>query len=90
MKLTNSWLYFEVNELHGRTGFFARHRFAHAQITLFAKLVVGRANPRLKQLSGAGKSMIDSSVASCYEQIIFYYTLKPVSLGGICHHLPHS
>ena len=39
-------------------GFFAPHRFAHAQITLFAKMDVGRANPRLKQLSGAGKSMI--------------------------------
>jgi len=35
-----------------------RHRFVHAQITLFAKLDVGRANPQLKQLSGAGKSMI--------------------------------
>jgi len=30
----------------------------HAQIMLFAKLDVGRANPQLKQLSGAGKSMI--------------------------------
>ena len=80
MKLTNSWLYFEVNELHGRTGFFARHRFAHAQITLFVKLDVGRAKPRLKQLSGAGKSMIAQWLAAMNK---YFIDPRPIARYGL-------
>ena len=68
--------------------FFAHQRFAHAQITLFAKLDVGRAKPRPKQLSGAGKSRyairdyilhfemhvlhFRNAMPNLYEMLVFY------------------
>ena len=64
---------------HGRTVFFARHRVAHAQITLFAKLDVGRAKPRLKQLSGAGKSTMIALKILLYEENLLRSIYKVLS-----------